>query len=483
MHEDMFKEIQYAVENNEIDNLAYAAPRGNAKSTIVSFALPLWVAVYKKKHYIVIVSDTASQANEFLANIRAEFEDNDLLIDDFGDKVGLVWTNSDIILAGDDVRVQALGVGKRIRGRRFKQWRPDLIICDDLENDENIQSSDQRRKNELWHSKALSKAGDERTDKIIIGTIMHYDSLLAKLLKNPTYLTRKYQAVLKWSDSALWDVWEKIITNMEDQDRVAHAREYFEENKEIMLSGTQVLWPEKEPYYALMLQLISDGPAAFSSEKQNEPLSDDDRRFLREWIEYYEDSDLIGKDLYVVGFVDPSLGKQGGDYSAILTIASDYNGQIYVLDADLAKRHPDIIALDVIAKHEIYHYQDFGSEDVQFQEFFRNTMEKKAEEMGSDIPIRGIKQHSDKILRIQSLQPDIKNGRVKFKRDQQKLIEQLVNFPSADHDDGPDALQGAMAMIAKRSGIADFYKEEANENRKDPAVSFLKNPNLQRIGQ
>lgn len=478
MHEDLFLEIQTAIENNKPDNLAYAAPRGNAKSTIVSFACAIWSAVYAKKHYIIIVSDTADQANDFLSNIRTEFEDNDLLIDDFGELTGLVWTNSDIILKGEAVRIQALGAGKKVRGRRYKQWRPDLIICDDLENDENIQSPDQRKKMESWHSKALSKAGDERTDKIVIGTIMHYDSLLAKLLKNPIYLTRKYQAILKWSASAKWKEWEAIVTDLQNPLRLEQARAFYDVSEAEMLEGTQVLWPQKEPYYSLMLQLIADGPAAFSSEKQNEPLSDDERRFHPEWIQYYEPEELVNVDLYVVGFCDPSMGKAGGDFSAIITLASDYNYQIYVLDADIAKRHPDVIALDVIAKHRLYHYKDFGVESVQFQEYFKDTLKKKAEEEGVDIPIKGIKQHSDKILRIQSLQPDIKNGRVKFKRDQQKLIEQLVNFPSADHDDGPDALQGGIAILGKRSGVADFYKEKANESSQQPTISILQNPAL-----
>ena len=94
-----------------------------------------------------------------------------------------------------------------------------------------------------------------------------------------------------------------------------------------MLLGTEVLWPQKESYYSLMLQRIADGPAAFSSEKQNEPLSDDDRRFMGDWIQYYEDTDLVGKELYIVGWVDPSMGKTGGDYSAIVTLAADYSYQ------------------------------------------------------------------------------------------------------------------------------------------------------------
>lgn len=445
--------------------------------------MPIWAGVYKKKHYIIIVSDTASQADDFLAAIKSEFEENDLLIDDFGDQTGLVWTASDIILKEGDVRIQSLGAGKKIRGRRFRQWRPDLIICDDLENDESVQSPDQRKKMTTWHGRALSKAGDERTDKVVIGTILHYDSLLANLLKNPIYKTKKYQSVIEWSTSSLWLEWEKIITNIDNNNRVKEAEAFFKEHEEEMLIGTKVLWPEKESYYLLMLQRIADGPAAFSSEKQNEPISDEDRLFSPEWIQYYEDEEILGKNLIAVGFVDPSLGKQGGDYSAIITLGADTNGQVYCLDADIARRHPDVIALDVIDKHKKFHYDKFGVEEVQFQEYFKDVLIQKANELGLSIPIKGIKVHKDKILRIQSLQPEIKNGTVKFKREQKLLIEQLINFPSADHDDGPDALDGALTLLGRRSAVAEYYQEKANEIKKNNTISFLQNPNLSNITQ
>jgi predicted phage terminase large subunit-like protein len=479
MHSDFFAQIDEVLDNGIPDKVADAAPRGNAKSTIKSMALPIYAAVYKKKHYILIVSDTAGQANDFLAAIRSEFEDNERLRNDFGDLTGSVWTNSDIILDGDEVRIQALGAGKKIRGRRFHQWRPDLIICDDLENDENVESPDQRKKMKSWHSKALSKAGDERTDIFIIGTIIHYDSLLAGILKNPMYKSKKYQAVIKWSDSNLWDEWERIITNLTNPNRFVEAEDYFNQNKDVMLNGTQVLWPDKESYYELMIQRLADGPAAFSSEKQNEPLSDEDRRFHPDWIQYYDDAEIVGKDLYIVASVDPSMGKAGGDYSGIVTLGMDTNSQIYVLEADIEKRHPDVIIDDVLNKQTKYAYEKVGVEDNQFQEFFKDSMNKRAAELAIQINIVGVRAVSDKILRIESLQPDIKNGRIKFRRDQQRLIEQLVNFPSADHDDGPDALEIGVKLLGKRSAFADYYKDKADEQNKKSTPTFFQNSSIQ----
>lgn len=486
MHDELFDTIQGAVDSGKSHKIARAAPRGNAKSTLVSFVTVMWCALYGKKHYILLISDTSSQADAFLMSIKTELEENTLINHDFGNFYGEVWNTSDIVLS-NDVRIQALGTGKRVRGRRYKQYRPDLIICDDIENDENLASPDQRKKNSDWYFKALSKAGDERTDIIVIGTIIHYDSLLANVLKNPIYDSKIYRAVIRFSTSDKWEAWEHIITELSNPNRLTDARNFFELNKEEMLRDTQVLWEAKEDYYDLMVQRVADGPAAFSSEKQNEPLADDDRYFLPQWIHYYEDKDLLGVDLYVVGFVDPSMGKQGGDFSAIITIGEDSNGYIYVLKADLKRRHPDIIINDALLTHDFFHYRVLGVETNQFQEYFKDSMEKKIRELQEldkkfvNLKIKEVRQNSDKVLRIQSLQPDIKSGRIKFKRDQQMLIEQLVNFPSASHDDGPDALEGAIQLLGKRSAFADYLKERAHELKKPNIESYLQNPNLQRI--
>lgn len=483
MHEELFETIQEAILNGKPDLISRAAPRGNAKSTIVSLALPLWVGAYNHKKYVLLISDSSDQANDFLRNIREEIEDNERIFDDFGELTGLVWSDNNIILA-NGVRMQALGAGKKVRGRKYRQHRPDLIIVDDEENDENVASPEQRKKNELWYFRAVSKAGDKNTDILTIGTILHYDSLLSKVLKNPIYNSKKYKSVYAFSPSPLWDEWEKLITNLEDLNRVETARAFFEEHKKEMLDGTFVLWPEKEDYYELMVQRVADGPAAFSSEKQNEPLSDEDRRFLPEWITYYEEKEIEGKMLFVVTFVDPSLGKKGGDYSAIITIGMDANGIVYVLSADIQKRHPDLIIGDTVGVYRVYEPKVVGVEENQFQEYFKDEMIKQAQEKhGIALPVKGIRQHSDKTLRIQSLQPDVKNSRLRFRRDQQKLIEQLVNFPSADHDDGPDALEGAMSLLGRRSAIAEYYRSQANELTTTNPISYLSNPGLQRLGQ
>lgn len=203
--------------------------------------------MYAYKHYEIILSDSSEQAEGFLSDIKTELEENAALREDFGELVGRVWKAS-VILLSNGVKIEALGAGKKIRGRRHKQWRPDLILCDDLENDENVNTAEQRKKLRDWFYKAVSKAGDTYTDIVYIGTLLHYDALLANVAKNPEYEAVRYKGVISFAaNTALWDAWERIFTDLENPRHKEDAEDFFKANEAAMLEGTAVLWEEKLP--------------------------------------------------------------------------------------------------------------------------------------------------------------------------------------------------------------------------------------------
>ena len=108
-----------------------AAPRGHAKSTSLTFKGTIHAVVYGYKHYPIIISDSSDQAEGFLDNIRVEFEENEAIREDFGDLTGKVW-RSNVLVTSTNIKVEAIGSGKKIRGRKHRNWRPDLLILDDL---------------------------------------------------------------------------------------------------------------------------------------------------------------------------------------------------------------------------------------------------------------------------------------------------------------------------------------------------------------
>ncbi len=434
---------------------AVAAPRGHAKSTNLTFKDDLHAVLYHYKHYILILSDTYPQAASFLEAISDELEENEAITEDFGNIVGNVW-REDVIVTKTKIKIQAKGAGQKVRGLKHKNWRPDLIVLDDIENDENVRTPEQREKLKNWFYKAVSKCGDTYTDFVYIGTVLHYDSLLVNVMNNPEYNSVKYKAVLNFSASPLWNIWETILTNKNNKNRKAEALAFFNKNKQAMLKGTKVLWEEKLSYYDLMFMKVSEGAASFNSEEQNEPIDPEDCLFNKENFDYYNPHDVnfSDKDFNFYGFVDPSLGKsKKSDFSAIITIAkSRSTGYMYVADADVDRRLPSAIIDAVLGKavwiKKAYgkKYKAFGCETNQFQYFLKTELAKESARRGIYLPIREVQQTSDKVLRIETLQPDIDNKYIKFNRQHKRLLEQLEFFPMADHDDGPDALEGCRTI-------------------------------------
>lgn len=128
---------------------AVAAPRGHAKSTVMSLQNVLHAALYGYKRYILLVSDTEAQAVSFLDAIKNELETNERILSDFGEQPGKTWKTGSIVLAGG-CRIDAVGSGQKLRGRRNYERRPDLILCDDIENDEGVRTAEQRSKTADW---------------------------------------------------------------------------------------------------------------------------------------------------------------------------------------------------------------------------------------------------------------------------------------------------------------------------------------------
>lgn len=450
---------------------ATQAPRGHAKSTTFTFKDDLHAAAYAYKHYIIILSDSSEQADGFLADIKTELEENRLLREDFGNLVGAVWKAS-VMLLSNGVKVEALGAGKKIRGRRHKQWRPDLIVCDDLENDENVNTKEQREKLRNWYNKAVSECGDSYTDIVYIGTMLHYDSLLAYVCTRPSYKVLKYQGVISFSTNAeLWDAWERIYTDLLDPAHEETAKDFFDGNREEMLEGTAVLWEEKWSYYDLMKKRVDIGTAAFNSEIQNDPIDPATCTFNEEWFDFWDDEGKMVPDFSLprflfIGANDPSLGKnKRSDTSSIIGVAKDtVTGYIYVIIGSVERRKPDVIIEDAIESSRRLKldfskpYYQFGVETVQFQYYFADVMRQKSAQVGEYLPIVEINSTQNKDARIQSLQPFIKNGYIKLSRKHKTLLQQLTEYPMGRNDDGPDALQMAvkLAMSISCGTAADY---------------------------
>jgi len=452
LHHYLFARLPEIVQSEKSETDAIAAPRGEAKSTLVSQLFVLWCLVTGRKRYPVIVMDSIDQAYPMLEAIKAELAFNPRLLCDFPEACGggRVWQAATIVTA-NDCKVQVAGSGKKLRGLRHGPYRPDLCVLDDIENDEQVRNPDQRDKLQSWLTKTVLPLGGAgaKYDVVYIGTILHYDSVLSRTLDNKMWRTARFKALLRWPDDRrLWERWEEILRN----DGEARADAFYGIHARAMEAGAVVSWLAR-PLLALMKIRARDGHDAFDSEYQNDPVAGDNAPFakvisfwvnrLAEWIFY--------------GACDPSLGKAGASRDPSALLVGGYNratGVLDVVEAAIKKRLPDRIIEDVIAFQREYRCVLWAVETVQFQAFLYSELVKRAAAAGIPVPARAVTPHADKLLRIETLQPHMANGLIRLHPSQTTLIEQLRHFPKADHDDGPDALQMLWMVTVSGAGGA-----------------------------
>ncbi|MCB9858471.1 MAG: phage terminase large subunit [Phycisphaerales bacterium] len=471
MHRELF-ELLLNAQSQRAARIAIAAPRGHAKSTIVALAHVLWCALYARERLILLVSATKPQATTLLSHVKEQVTKNERLLADFQDVCHREggrgqpkpWRDNQICLK-NGVMIRAYGARQGIRGTRHGDHRPGLIIVDDLEDSDEVIVEEQRQKLSEWFNGTLLKAGHPETNVVVVGTILHHDSLLAKLVDpriQRGWLGRTYKAVEAFSERPdLWEAWSSIY-----HDRAEHegcsgreaARAYFEANKELMLRGAKVLWPELESYLDLMEMREAEGRASFQAEKQNEPLDPEQCLFAGHAFHYWDDEyrderhllDTLGSNARFFGACDPSLGTKHGDYSAIIVLVRDRKTKInYILAADLNRRTPDETIQRIVQYAKRYEFQSFAVESNHFQQLMIQKLEDQTRAEGRRLKIKPITSRTNKNARIASLEPDVAQGHLRFYKRHQILLDQLRQFPVGKHDDGPDALEMAVDLACK----------------------------------
>lgn len=478
MHRELFGCLHRA-STDRAARLVIAAPRGHAKSTVVSLAYILWSVLYGHERFVILASATKEQAAQLLRHIKDEIESNPLIRLDFpgvvpgsGKGASKPWTGTRLRLP-TGAEIWAVGGGQQIRGIRNRDQRPSLVVVDDLEMPEPVLSADQRSKTRDWFERTLLKVGGPGTNVVVVGTVLHYDSLLAGLLdteRSPGWISKRYRALISEPDDIeLWGKWERIYGCSEEFEGATGsgaAKAFFIANETAMLKGAAALWPEREPVPDLMEIRVREGRAAFDSEKQNEPLDPEHCLFKPESFSYWDDEypDIANRYMHatrtgrVVAAIDPSIGRdpRKADYTAIILLAECYDTKrLDVLVADIERRSPQETIARMVQYAEMYKLDSIAVEVNGFQQLFHDQLKDQLETVKSGAVLEEVKNTSNKQQRISCLEPLVSQGRVRFSRRQTRLIEQMRQFPLGAHDDGPDALE--MAVRATKRVVPRMF--------------------------
>jgi len=151
-----------------------------------------------------------------------------------------------------------------------------------------------------------------------------------------------------------------------------------------------------------------------------------------------------------VVYVDPSKGKtERSDYSAIVMLGLGWDGTMYV-DADIERRDVTKIVDDTLRISKEFSPQAVGIEANQFQEVLADIVVERSRAAGFMLPVHAITNSENKLTRVRAtLTPYLSRGEFRFKagsRGAKMLVAQLEAFPLDKHDDGPDALEGAVRL-------------------------------------
>ncbi|MCY7774995.1 phage terminase large subunit [Bacillus licheniformis] len=462
---------------NRTARIAWAASRGHAKSAYLSNAFPVHEIVFRKRKMILIISETNAGSKKFIKWVANQLKYNLKLRDDFGvllheQKTRNEKDSEEAFLTTTGIKMEATSLGTQIRGFRNGSQRPDLIILDDLESRDSNNTAELRQKAKDWLNQDLMPAYDPtQTAVIFMGTLVHHDSLLNYVLnERRDFIKNKFPAIVSMPERMdLWAEFERIyreydpteeeLAEMETADEekptpnARAALEYFEENREEMEKGVEVLWPSRFPITQLMLEKVNYGTKAFNTEFMNNPIDEESQLFKPETFCYYENIEFTPKkyDLYMG--VDFAMGKERGDYSAVVTVAKHKStGKIYVVDAWGDRVHPDVFLRVILNKVKIYQPSRIAAESQMAQEFFIDTLKRELQLEGypAHSRVTKIQQRSRKELRIEALLQIIENGTLVFNRNHTLLLEQFERYGSRWHDDLPDALEMAVS-ISKRS--------------------------------
>ncbi|WP_233168356.1 phage terminase large subunit [Paenibacillus roseus] len=490
-HVKLSKILDAVSNRNRTARIAWAASRGHAKSAYLSNAFPVHEIVYRKRKMILIISETNNGSKKFIKWVAGQLKYNQKLREDFGgvlaEKKSMNEKDSEeAFLTSTGTKMEATSLGMQIRGFRNGSQRPDMIILDDLESRDSNNTPELRQKAKDWLNADLMPAYDPtQTAIIFMGTLVHHDSLLNYVLKQRVdFIKNEFPAIISQPERTdLWSEFERIYKEYEPTDEelaefeeseeerkspnVEAAMRYYNENKPEMDRGAEVLWPGRFPIAHLILEKLNYGTKAFNTEFMNNPIDEESQVFKPDQFRYYDTlPDFSHRDYYVSTGIDFAMGKQRGDYSAIVTLAQHrVTKRIYVIDAWGERVHPDVFLRVIVEKVIRYQPDVIAAEAQMAQEFFVHKLKQALTAAGYPARnrVKEIHQRTRKALRIEAMLPDIENGTIIFNRAHALLLEHFERYGSRWYDDLPDAMEMAYSAFKKgkrqvRNKPAVFYR-------------------------
>jgi predicted phage terminase large subunit-like protein len=381
------------------DKYLFLLPRGHLKSYIITSAYSIWCIIKNPNIRIGICANTTGLAKEHMRLIKRTFESNvylkamypDIFYQDPQNEAPK-WTESEIAVKRNGLMrestVETFGLDPLPTGHHY-----DLIVYDDIVTPESVATLELMKKTKELFGFSLSLL-EPHGKRLVAGTRYHFGDLYSELI-----------------DSGTWSV---------------YLRKAIENNIPI--------FPQKFTLEKLQNIKEEQGSYIFSSQYLLDPITSDKQDFKPEWVKYYTESP---KGLFITITVDPAITvHEKSDYSAIVTCGTDWNDNVYVLEASRGKWNSRELVDRIIEVAKRYDCVCVGIESVGFQRMLYDDVRDKglyAVELKPDT-------RTSKRMKILGLQPRFERGKIFIKKEMTELEDELLHFPYCKHDDLIDAL-------------------------------------------
>jgi len=438
--------------------VAIAAPRGFAKSTAITHSYVLACTLFRERSFILLISETEAQSILFLNDLKTELKDNSAIHQLFGTPKFVKDAETDAIVQMPDgytFRIMAKGSEQSLRGAKWNNKRPDLVICDDIESDEAVMNKERRDKFRRWFFGALIPVRSDNGIIRVVGTILHMDSMLERLMPEFQLQTKKKYLFLI----------EEPLKTYTNQSTGWKSVKYKAHDEDF----SHLLWKEKKDEKELRkirADYVSQGlPEVYSQEYLNIPIDDS--------VAYFKKGDFRDRSMdeqkrplryYISGDLAISQ-KDRADYTVFIVGGLDESGLLHIVNVVRARMHGLEIVDTIFALEHHYHPEVFSMEDGQISKAIGPFLHEEMPKRNIYPIIHGLRPSVDKLTRARSIQARMRAGAVRFDKDAdwyQTFEDECTRFPRDKHDDQVDAF-AYLGLVLDKMVEAPTDKETADE--------------------
>lgn len=429
-----FHRVAWEMYASDTPQCMVIAPREHAKSTALTTDYVLAEALFRSSEYIIVISSTEESASEQLGNIAEELHENGLIHTEFGKPIFESDTKTDIVVRmpdGHRFRILCRGAEQKIRGRLWKGKRPDLIVGDDMEDDEQVENPDRRRKFRRWFFRAAKQALGKGGRARVHGTVLHEDSLLSRLRKNPQWKHLFYKAHAAFDDF------------------------------------TDILWPEhwsEARLKARQAEFIGDmDSAGYSQEFLNDPQDSDEAYLRREDFLHMSDSDHMESKL-VCAAADFAISVSDKANRTSLTVGGkDTTNRLHFLDQRVGRWDSHSIIEEMFSVHARWNPDVFWVEKGQIWASLWPTVRYLMQKREIFINFEPVASITDKAARGRSLQRRMRAGGCRFDKQASWYAgfeQELLKFTGYNKSTLDDQFDSAALLSKGFDTLAEVERED-----------------------